>query len=555
MKSIKNDTQSLRDSHSRIIESIKEMFKPLNEDMLDLMCYCAYVAPEANGWNIEFYIDKICDKLPKKRSHAYGFFLQNKGFLWDEKYHRPYEKMFSGSSVTGKYIIPALYYLITERRSLYDKMRQTKTRISPEIDYICQVIERISQGKEYKSELAKLDQPKKINVSYFDAFLTHPEMHVLADVVHPKYCYSLILYVIAVAQADDLTDYIPLLERLSANIEAPEEKTFAKEAIAYARYCYDGTYEEIPSPASFWGYSLKGIHLAYAGDIDAAADAFAAGFMTYNNCPELILKYCIRETNTILRRGVYEILAMSYYSAICFARSSNKSYRENVSAIRHVDKTIAPLRELRDYYKNSGDDDIVLSGNSLSTTSHHNSYALLYFVAKYVAKAARMTKVDNPMPIHKPVHKLLAHEMRSMFTFTPEELQELDKLYGNKSLLLEEKSVPGDPELVWVQRSSEIEVKPIKGCSVSFNTWNCPWNGYSGPLAAVVENANGERCQVVRNIPRELELYKIFSKYINDLRGNDHGELNRKQMLELMNFVKDKPEFSIKWEDGQEPPQ
>jgi hypothetical protein len=89
---------------------------------------------------------------------------------------------------------------------------------------------------------------------------------------------------------------------------------------------------------------------------------------------------------------------------------------------------------------------------------------------------------------------------------------------------------------------------------VSFSTWNCPWNNYSGPLAAVVENANGERYQVVRNIPRELELYKIFSKHINDLRGNDHGELNRKQMLELMNFVKDKPEFSIKWEDGQEPP-
>jgi hypothetical protein len=226
-----------------------------------------------------------------------------------------------------------------------------------------------------------------------------------------------------------------------------------------------------------------------------------------------------------------------------------------VSAIRHVDVTIAPSRELSEYYKNSGDDDIVISGNSLSTTSHHTSYALLYFVAKYIAEAARMTQIDTPMPIHKPVHKLFAHEMRSMFTFTPEELQELDKLYGNKSLLLEEKSVPGDPELVWVQRFSEIEVKPIKGCSVSFSTRNCPWNNYSGPLAVVVENANGERYQVVRNIPRELELYKIFSKYINDLRGNDYGTLNRKQMLELMNFVKDKPEFSIKWEDGHEPPQ
>jgi hypothetical protein len=345
------------------------------------------------------------------------------------------------------------------------------------------------------------------------------------------------------------------LERLSANIENPEEKTFAKEAIAYARYCYDGTYEEIESPASFWGYSLKGIHLAYAGDIDAAADAFAAGFKTYNNCPELILKYCLGETNTVLNRGVYEILAMSYYSAICFARSSNKSYRENVSAIRYINETIAPLRELSEYYKNSGDTSVGFFANSLSTTSHHNSYALLYFVAKYIAEAARMTRIDNPMPIHKPVHKLFAHEMRSMFTFTPEELQELDKLYGNKSLLLEEKSVPGDPELVWVQRFSEIEVKPIKGCSVSFSTRNCPWNNYSGPLAVVVENANGERYQVLRNIPRELELYKIFSKYINDLRGSDHGTLNRKQMLELMNFVKDKPEFSIEWEDGQESPQ
>jgi hypothetical protein len=533
------------------------MFKPLNEDMIDLMCYCAYVAPEVNGWNIESYIDKICDKLPIKRSHAYGFFLRNKGFLWDnEGYHRPYEKMFSSSSVTGKYIIPALYYLITERRSLYDKMRQTKPRISPAIDYICQVIERISQGKEYKSELAKLDQPKKINVSYFDAFLTHPEMHVLADVVHPKYCYALILYVIAVAQADDLTDYIPLLERLSANIENPEEKTFAKEAIAYARYCYDGTYEEIPSPASFWGYTLKGIHLAYAGDIDAAADAFAAGFMTYNNCPELILKCCLGETNTILNRGVYEILAMSYYSAICFARSSNKLLRENVSPIykRCPESIIAPSRVLSKYYENSGDPAVVSFANSLSTTSHHNSYALLYFVAKYIAEAAIMTRIDNPMPIHKPVHKLFAHEMRSMFTFTPEELQELDKLYGNKSLLLEEKSVPGDPELVWAQRSLRIEVKPIKGCSVSFSTWYYP-RFHSGPLAVVVEKANGERYQVVRNIPREIELFKIFSKYICDLSGSDCGTLNRKQMLELMNFVKDKPEFSIEWEDGQEPPQ
>jgi SNF2 family DNA or RNA helicase len=421
MKLLDNKSHTHDDSHSRIVKIINKMFEPLDANERDLLCYCAYINREILSYNLDEYYNSISKNLPPNELKNCAISLKRKGYLWSY-----YSNFFYNANIICQYVIPALYYLITERRNLYEKIRKSKISVTNDIEYICQVIECVSQGIDCKSKLAKFAKPTMFEGSYYFTILYFPEMRILADVVHPIYINNFISYAINTAQTDDIDNYIPFLEQLATKIEIPEEMIFAKEALAYARYCYDGTYEEIQSPSCFWGYLLKGIYLAYNGDIELAADVFAKGLIFFNKCKNVTVK------------NVYSHTLPAYYSTICFSRSTKQSHKNKFCRLstkyRELgDVQLNPAKILTLYYDNNEHLGIYTKQwcDELSKASYRNSYALCRYIANYL----ELKEVDTSLPIRKPIHKILAHEMRRMFTFSQDELDDLNKLYGEKSLL------------------------------------------------------------------------------------------------------------------------
>ncbi len=441
-----DEFQPLNASHNQIIDILNYMFKDLDAQQLDLLCYFAYTSPSADLSNLERYIKYIDNTQSLDTLKKCAFSLVEDHFLISPYY----SSYFYSASINGTYVVPALYYLITKRSSLYTKLKRSKISVRTEIEYLCQVIQHVSQGIDCKKKLGRFTLPANYYSSYYNFLFFFPKMRVLAEVVHPKFIYRFISYAINYAQASDLTDYIPLLEQLYDNIVDRQDKTFAGEALAYARYCYDGTYKEIPSPSSYWGYILNGLHLAFSGDNEAAADSFAKGFNSYN-----------KEISTTVKNA-YALTLPAYFCTICFARGIKPAHKNRFATLS------SKYNEIRDMSLNSSriltlyyEDNSLLSTyakqwcKDLQNSSSSNGYALCQYVANYLG----LTDTKPSTPIQKPAHKILVHEMRSMFSLSQDELNELNTLYGDKPLFEQVKSLkPWEITLDKVLRIASTEV-------------------------------------------------------------------------------------------------
>jgi SNF2 family DNA or RNA helicase len=429
------------------MEIINQCFKPLSEDERDLLCYCAYVSPVIVNDNLNKYRTIVGDKrLSEKRLKEYVYTLKEHMFLYD---HRSQQHFFYYETrLNERYAMLALYYLINERRSLLNAFRKAKIKIAPGIERMCNTIELISTGTSHSRKSGNNNKYESLSADSYDALVRYPEMRIFSDALPLCLIPNFICYAVDTAQAQDFENYIPFLEELADKIINVSDKEYVNEVLAFAHYSYDGSYKEIPSPKSHWGYSLKAIHAAYGGDYDIAADLFTKGFTSYNKSHDV--------------KNAYTNSTLAYYSTICFKRAVNRpAHKNRYSLLRSKYGEIGewqlfPSLLLISYYENDSD----LGGSTkhycerVAMSGYHNSYALCLSIAKYINQS---NAVGIREPIHKPFHKMLAHEMRSLFNFSSEELNELNTLYGSTPLLEQEHSMT-----TWEMTLSKVlELAPI----------------------------------------------------------------------------------------------
>jgi superfamily II DNA or RNA helicase len=114
------------------------------------------------------------------------------------------------------------------------------------------------------------------------------------------------------------------------------------------------------------------------------------------------------------------------------------------------------------------------------------------------------------------------------------------------------KAIDGDPQLTIRAYPSkaltfaiDVTLKASKGCKESYTA------GHG--QAIVVDEIDGERCQISRKLNREKELWQSFKHYLEDLTGDDDTrELTGQQMLDMIDYIKDMPEYCLEWPNGEE---
>jgi SNF2 family DNA or RNA helicase len=114
-------------------------------------------------------------------------------------------------------------------------------------------------------------------------------------------------------------------------------------------------------------------------------------------------------------------------------------------------------------------------------------------------------------------------------------------------------SIEGDPEIViraYPSRSLnftiDITARPVKGGKETF----APGKG----SAIIMDEVDGERCQVKRKLSKEKRLFDNIRQVIEDItsRSFEAVELTGSEMLELIEYVREQEGYCLEWPKGEQ---
>lgn len=422
---VKVGIQLTKKEHKEIVAAIQRLFHGVCDRDMCFMCYCVYIGCNLTAHYQRKFVGEVW--ISKTYTDVGNMIrrLAERGFMYS--YGSSY--YLSNIGVYSRYDILLLYYMMTEQRGWY-RLISKGCEPCKAAAFMCRIFERLHLGKDYKDReyYEQASEVEYVGDRYaliatgrlvwpllIAAMPTHHIPRLLGDLVDN-------------VQLSDNLSCVPLLELIAAEA-TPNEQQAADEIMAYAKYCLYGIAAQISNkPETYWGYCLQGIMAANRGDYDGGAEAFAKGFKRYNKLFEV--------------KNQYNNVFASYYSIICFARSSRQTDNNRVETsykktTMSCPSYLLPCRLLTEYYLNS---------ESLTLEQKHccdivgkgvePSVALMVkYIIDYLGNTPKNLSKLAQVGIELPNHKLLRHEMSSMLKLTETEIAQLNQLYGENPVL------------------------------------------------------------------------------------------------------------------------